>query len=138
MADQVTFLGSVAAVANQAISSAPVSTPRPAPAPVSSSSSSSATASKAADGSASSAEAVSKESLEAAARSVEDFIKQAPSDLKFMVDDDTGQYYFKIVDPSTQETIRQVPSEEILAMARRLQQLNDPKGATGVIVDAQG
>ncbi|WP_306590696.1 flagellar protein FlaG [Geothrix sp. 21YS21S-4] len=135
MADQVTSVGSVAAVATQAISSAPVSSPRPAPAPIPASS---AAASGAAKDAPSSAQAVSKESLKAAARSVEDFVKQAPSDLKFMVDEGTGQYYFKIVDPNTQETIRQVPSEEILAMARRLQQLNDPKGATGVIVDAQG
>ena len=80
----------------------------------------------------------SHEGLDAAVKSVADFIQQAPSDLKFMVDQETGQYFFKILDPVTHETIRQVPSEEVLAMARRLHQLGDSKGATGVLVDAEG
>lgn len=78
------------------------------------------------------------EGLDAAVQRVADFIQQAPSDLKFMVDQETGQYFFKILDPVTHETIRQVPSEEVLAMARRLHQLGDSKGATGVLVDAEG
>ena len=82
--------------------------------------------------------APSKESLDSAAKAIEGFIAQSPSDLKFMVDNSTGQYYFKIIDSVTHETIRQVPSEEVLTMARRLQELTDPKGARGVLVDAEG
>ncbi len=55
-----------------------------------------------------------------------------------MVDNSTGQYYFKIIDSVTHEIIRQVPSEEVLTMARRLQELTDSKGARGVLVDAEG
>ena len=82
--------------------------------------------------------APSRESLESAAKAIEGFIAQSPSDLKFMVDQSTGQYYFKIIDSVTHEVIRQVPSEEVLTMARRLQELTDPKGARGVLVDAEG
>lgn len=83
-------------------------------------------------------EGVSKESLEAAAKSVEDFLQQTPSDLKFMVDKETGMYYFKVINPETKETIRQVPSEEVLAMARRLRALSGSNDASGVLVDKEG
>lgn len=81
---------------------------------------------------------VPKESLEAAAKSVEEFLQNSPSNLKFMVDRDTGMYFFKIVNPDTQETIRQVPTEEILAMAKRLRALSDSKDASGILMDEQG
>jgi len=83
-------------------------------------------------------EGVSKESLGAAARRVEGFLQQMPADLKFLVDEATGMYYFKIVNPATGETIRQVPEEEILEMARRLRTLGDPKGTPGMLMDAEG
>lgn len=133
MADQVNSLGGPVLGAIQAAVAAPVS-PRPLPTRVSSSSS--GTAGGAAE--ARTEEKAASQGVDAAARQVADFIQKSPSDLKFMVDKDTGQYYFKIVDPKTHETIRQVPSEEVLAMARRLQQLSDSKGAKGVLVDAEG
>lgn len=81
---------------------------------------------------------VSKASLDAATKSVEDFLQQSPTNLKFLVDRDTGMFYFKIVDPTTQETIRQVPAEEILAMAKRLRELSGPKSSSGILVDEEG
>jgi hypothetical protein len=36
------------------------------------------------------------------------------------VDDDTGQLVVKIIDRSTKEVIRQMPSEEMLAIAKTL------------------
>lgn len=80
----------------------------------------------------------SSPSLEAAARSVEAFLQRSSSSLKFGVDQETGSYTFKIIDPVTQETIRQVPSEEILEMARRLRALDDPKDASGILMDQNG
>jgi flagellar protein FlaG len=82
--------------------------------------------------------AVSKESLEAATKSVEEFLAQSPSELRFSVDKDTGLYFFKIVDQSTGEIIRQVPAEEVLKMAKRLRNLDNPKDASGVILDENG
>lgn len=55
-----------------------------------------------------------------------------------MVDQDTGISYFKIIDPKTQETIRQVPSEEVITMARRLKDMEGSKQASGVLVDEEG
>ncbi|HLP31636.1 MAG TPA: flagellar protein FlaG, partial [Geothrix sp.] len=76
--------------------------------------------------------------LEAATKSVEAFLQRSSSSLKFGVDQETGSYTFKIIDPVTQETIRQVPSEEILEMARRLRALDNPKDASGILMDEEG
>ena len=81
---------------------------------------------------------VSGEGLEAAAKQVADYLQKSSSDLEFGVDKDTGQYYFKVINPETHETIRQVPTEEMLAMAKRLRELGDAKNASGVLMDEQG
>ena len=133
MADQVNPLGGLTPGANQAIPSTPVPSRPATPSPSKASAPAGGKESVQAEH-----RAATKEGLEAAAKSVEGFLEQAPSDLRFMVDKTTGQYYFKVVDSRTHETIRQVPSEEVMAMARRLHEMADPKGATGVIVDAEG
>ncbi|HJV22376.1 MAG TPA: flagellar protein FlaG [Holophagaceae bacterium] len=134
MADQVNPLGGLMPGVTQSVPSIPVS-PHPASIPTPKAPVSAGGKEGVRSGS---EKAPSKESLEAAAKTVEGFIQQSPSDLKFMVDKSTGQYYFKIVDSVTHEVIRQVPSEEVLTMARRLQEISDPKGARGVLVDAEG
>lgn len=40
--------------------------------------------------------------------------------LQFSVDDDTGQTVVKVVDATTDEVIRQIPSEELLAITKAL------------------
>lgn len=77
-------------------------------------------------------------SLDAASKVFKEYLELAQSDLMFQVDQDSGRIYFKILDAATKEVIRQVPSEEILAMARKLRELADPKGAKGVLVDEEG
>lgn len=80
----------------------------------------------------------SAQALEAATRDLQDFLQQSPSDLMFQVDESSGRTYFKIVDAKTKEVIRQVPSEEILAMARKLRELATPETHAGVLVDKEG
>lgn len=77
-------------------------------------------------------------SPEAAVGELEAYFQQASSDLVFKVEKDTGRTYFKVIDARTNEVILQVPSEEILAMARKLRELANPKGASGVLVDKEG
>ncbi|HNQ58761.1 MAG: hypothetical protein DPW12_12070 [Rhodocyclaceae bacterium] len=43
--------------------------------------------------------------------------------LQFSVDDATGKTVVRVVDAATQEVIRQMPSEEVLAVARALDRL---------------
>lgn len=47
-------------------------------------------------------------------------LKQVTRDLEFVRDADTGKTIVRIVDASTQQVIRQFPSEEMLAIARAL------------------
>lgn len=128
MTDQVNPLGSL--VAGMA-KSFPVASPVPSKPPPRPADSKAPSQEKRAEG-------VSKESLEAAVTDVQDYFQQLPTDIKFVVDKATGTYYFKIIDPQTQEVIRQVPSEEVLAMARKLRELSDSRNASGVIVDKEG
>lgn len=44
-------------------------------------------------------------------------------DLRFSVDDDTGRTIIKVIDSSTDEVIKQIPSEEILAIAKAIDKL---------------
>lgn len=44
-------------------------------------------------------------------------------DLLFSIDDDTGKTVIKVIDSSTDEVIRQIPSEEILAISKALDKL---------------
>ena len=45
---------------------------------------------------------------------------KAPNSLQFSVDDSTGKTIVRITDAETGEMIRQIPSEELLAIARSL------------------
>lgn len=41
--------------------------------------------------------------------------------LQFSVDDDSGQTVVKVLDADTEEVIRQIPSEEVLELQKRLE-----------------
>jgi flagellar protein FlaG len=61
-----------------------------------------------------------REKLEVATQSVRDFVKPINSNLEFSVNDETGQLVVKIIDRATKEVIRQMPSEEMLSIAKTL------------------
>lgn len=60
------------------------------------------------------------------------------SELRFEVDKGTGHRVFKLVNPSSGEVLLQVPSEEVLAMARNLQSLERQQGSSGVLLNKEG
>lgn len=143
MADQVNPIGSltpghspVAAVVTAAV--------QPAVAPISKARVSRIEATSSPDAPTSAREAPSakaeqKANLDEASRSLQDYLKGLPSDLQFRQDEDSGKTFFKVVNPVTREVIRQVPSEEVLAMARKLKEL-DLLGnkASGLLLDHEG
>jgi flagellar protein FlaG len=47
-------------------------------------------------------------------------LMQVTNDLEFAVDSATGQTVVRVIDASTQQVIRQFPTEEMLAIARAL------------------
>ena len=58
--------------------------------------------------------------LQEAVRRAEDAVRKFASNLMFSLDKDTGKTVIKIVDSHTNEVIRQIPSEELLAISRNL------------------
>ncbi len=58
--------------------------------------------------------------------------------LSFKVDDATGTTVIRVVDRKTDETIRQIPPEELLTLSKRLKELNeDIDTATGVFIQTK-
>lgn len=65
-----------------------------------------------------------KKLLEEAAKATEAFVKSSMnSALEFKVDDESGVMVVKVMDLSTDQIIRQIPSEEMLQIARALGKL---------------
>ena len=58
-------------------------------------------------------------------------IQQVTSGIEFSLDEDTGKMVVRVVDTATQEVLRQIPSEEMLAIARAIDRVN------GVIINQQ-
>lgn len=65
----------------------------------------------------------SKAELNDAAENVQKFVNTINSNLNFRVDDDTGEMVVKVVDATTQDVIRQIPSAEMLAIAKALDRI---------------
>lgn len=47
-------------------------------------------------------------------------LRDVGSDLSFSIDKESGKTVVKLIDPATQEVIRQIPSNEMLAIAHNL------------------
>jgi len=66
------------------------------------------------------------------------YLQRSGTDLKFKVDQATGRTVFKIVSQNNGEVLLQVPSEEMLSMARKLRELTEQMDASGVLLDREG
>lgn len=63
------------------------------------------------------------EELRAAVEKIQEFVSSTASDIKFSIDEDSGQTVVKVVDRETKEVIRQIPSQEMLDLAQALDKL---------------
>ncbi len=54
---------------------------------------------------------------------VNEFIKPINNSLQFSIDDESGTTVVKVIDRETEEVIKQIPSEEMLALAKAIGQL---------------
>ncbi|TJZ74093.1 flagellar protein FlaG [Chitiniphilus eburneus] len=63
-------------------------------------------------------------SVEDALKKLNDTVKllSNSNSLRFSIDDDTGSVVVKVMDGETDEVIRQIPSEEVLAIAKAIDQ----------------
>lgn len=62
----------------------------------------------------------SREQINQAMQEVQKALPSQARDLQFSIDNDTGRTVVKVVDPVTQDIIRQIPSEELLAITKAI------------------
>jgi flagellar protein FlaG len=64
-----------------------------------------------------------RQQVEEAAKQVNDFLKPINNSLEFQLDDTTGKTIVKVIDTTTKDVIRQFPSEEMLSIAKAIDQM---------------
>lgn len=81
--------------------------------------------------------AVSLEEVTEAVSDITDYVQSISRDLQFKVDENVGSTIVTVLDHETQEVIRQIPSEEVVAMARYIaEQAPDP--VKGLLMNGEG
>ena len=68
---------------------------------------------------------VSRAAFERVVSELQNYVQKAQRNLDFFVDDQSGRVVVKVVDATNDELIRQIPSEEMLAVSRRIQEYLD-------------
>ncbi len=63
---------------------------------------------------------MSRDELESVVSQLQDYVQSIQRDMKFQIDDATGRVIVQVIDSNSQEVVRQIPSEEMLAIARHL------------------
>ena len=71
---------------------------------------------------------VKEEDVSQAVVDLNDFVQNTQRRLNFSVNEETGRTVIKVIDTETQETIRQIPSEEIVALAEQMRKNTGTKG----------
>jgi len=66
-----------------------------------------------------------KEAMEKIAADLQKFVQSMGRNLSFSVDETTGYHIVKVVNPTTGELVRQLPSEELLKIARDFERLHN-------------
>lgn len=78
------------------------------------------------------------ERLQQAISEMNSFLQNLQRDLKFEVDSELGRTVISVVDSETKEVIRQIPSEEVLERAKRLEQSGGTvTGTDGLLLKVQ-
>ena len=65
----------------------------------------------------------SREQLNRAVKQIQDVIEKTANSLQFSIDEDLGVSIVKVIDTESKKTIRQIPTEEVLDIAKALDKL---------------
>ncbi len=76
-------------------------------------------------------EPIEVEDVEAAVRDINEFVQTVQRDLRFSVDENSGRTVITVLDSETQEIVRQIPPEKLMAAAENIEQLR------GLLFDAE-
>jgi flagellar protein FlaG len=66
-----------------------------------------------------------REVVAKAAADIQQFVQSMGRNLSFSVDEVSGYHVVRVVNPSTGELVRQLPSDELLKIARDFERLNN-------------
>lgn len=73
--------------------------------------------------------AVPAEALKGAVSQMQDFAQVLQRELQFDLDEDSGRTVVRVIDRTSGDLIRQIPSEEVLALAKHMQEAIDVASA---------
>ncbi len=79
---------------------------------------------------------IEQEALHEAVNEINDYVQTIQRDLSFSMDDQSGRAVVSVIDSASGDLIRQIPSEEVLVMARILKEASAVSTLSGE--DAQG
>ena len=66
---------------------------------------------------------ISREEIDSTVSSLNEAVQQVSRELQFRVDKDSGRTVVTVLDGDTEEVIRQIPSEQVLALAKNIETL---------------
>jgi flagellar protein FlaG len=66
---------------------------------------------------------VNKAAIQDAVKSANEAVRQVATNLQFQTDESSGQLVVKVVDAETQKVLRQMPSEEMLSLAKAMDRM---------------
>jgi len=64
-----------------------------------------------------------QQAIAKAANDIQNFVKEMGRNLQFSIDKTTGYNVVRVVNPETQEVLRQLPSEELLKIAASMKEM---------------
>lgn len=68
---------------------------------------------------------VSQEAIAAAVKSANAYTQSVNTSLQFSLDQDSGRTVVKMIDTATDEVLRQLPSEDILAISKSIERMQN-------------
>lgn len=85
----------------------------------------------------------STQEVERATRDIAEYIQTVNRSLQISVEKDIGTTIITVIDKATEEVVRQIPSEDVVALARYLSQQQAELGGTdisvkGLLMDSEG
>lgn len=69
------------------------------------------------------AQEVTREQVESAVSTIQEFVQSVRRDVNFALDDGSGRVVVKVTDAASGDVIRQIPSEEALQLAESLEEV---------------
>lgn len=78
---------------------------------------------------------LSQKALEKVVSQLNAYIQNTQRDVDFSVDDSTGRVVVRVIDSESEQVIRQIPSEEMLAISRHLIESLETEQPKGFLIE---